>query len=172
MDQLIDPEFITEFRKRIVTAFADVPAPNALLINHQCEECLDLQAAFAGRSWRDIPSTLLKDNYSNLSLFSAEAFYAFIPAYLIHSVENWHGEDMVSEFTAYSLLPDKLADKDEGHGNWWKLKLSLFNDEQFALLLEYLDLVERTDEYFDRSLMKRGRERLIILRAAAKNNIQ
>lgn len=169
MDQLIDPQFITEFRKQIVTAFADVPAPNALLINHQCDECLELQQAFEGLSWRDIPSALLKDNYSNLSLFSAEAFHAFIPAYLIHSVENWDGEDMVSEFTAYSLLPDDLADKDEGHGNWWKFKLSLFNDEQFALLLEYLGLVERTDEYFDHSLMKRGRERLIKLRDAVKN---
>ena len=123
---------------------------------------------FKAKSWMDISPTLLKENYSNLSLFSPEAFHAFIPAYLIHSVENFDDDDMVSEFTAYAFLPDKLASSDEGHGNWWKLKLSLFTDEQFALLLAYLDLVEGNDEYFDRSLMRRCRERLIQFREEAK----
>lgn len=95
------------------------------------------------------------------------AFHALIPAYLLHSIENFDDDDMVSEFTAYAFLPEKLAIDDEGHRNWWMLKLSLFSDEQFALILEYLQFVERNDEYFDRALLARGKERLRRVRELA-----
>jgi hypothetical protein len=155
---------IDEFRRDILHAFDDVNVPDPPLINHECDECTELQHSFAGKSWRDISPELIKDHYSELSLFSASAFHAFIAAYLIYSVENFDTDDMVSEFTAYAFLPDKLAVEDEGHGNWWKLKLSYFSGEQFDVLLKYLNFVERSDEYFDRNLMKRGRERLLRLR--------
>ncbi len=159
----------SKLKENIIRAFAGVPAPETPLINHECEECFQLQEAFVGKSWNDVSSELIREHFSNLPLFSPQAFHAFIPAYLIYSVENFHNDDMVSEFAAYALLPDKLAIDDEGHGNWWKLKLSLFSDDQFVVLLEYFDLVARMDEYFDQTLMKRGRERLIKLRSESTN---
>ncbi|MBX3294924.1 MAG: hypothetical protein KF762_04375 [Acidobacteria bacterium] len=143
--------------------------PSLPLIHHDCEECFELQNAFAGKSWKEISSELLKENFSKLSLFSEEAFHAFIPAYLIHSIKSLDGDDFVSEFTAYAFLPDELVDEDEGHRNWWVLKLSFFTDEQFNSILGYLDLVEATDEYFDRDLMKRGRQGLLKLREESKD---
>lgn len=113
MDQRSEQIDTQEFRERIIRAFADVPAPESLLINHECDECLELQRAFLGKSWREISSELTRKHFSDLSLFSPQAFHAFIPAYLLHSVENLDADDSVSEFTAYALLPGKLADKDE-----------------------------------------------------------
>jgi hypothetical protein len=155
------------FKERIAQAFANVPAPRPPLINHVCEECLALQKSFEGKSWQDVASEIIKEHFSDLSLFSPEAFHGFVAAYLIHSVGNMDADDCVSEFAAYAFLPDKEAVGDEEHARWWRSKLTLFSDEQFSLILKYLDLVEQTDEHFDRSLLKRGRERLINLRNSA-----
>jgi hypothetical protein len=157
------------FVERISDAFAAVPAPRPPLVNHECDECAELQADFLGKSWREIPPTLLTDRYSKLPLFSAEAFHAFIPAYLSHSVENFEefDGDLVCEFTAYALLPDKLVNQDQSHQNWWVYKLAQFTDEQFKVLVDYLDLVRDSEFSFDRKLLERGRARLLKLRYIA-----
>lgn len=158
---------IDTFRKCIEQAFANVPAPEPPLINHVCEECLELEKAFEGKSWQEVSPELVKEHFSDLSLFSPSAFHGFIAAYLIHSIENPDADDCVSEFAAYAFLPGKEALEDEECSDWWRSKLALFSEEQFSLIPKYLDLVEQTDEYFDRSLLKRGRERLISLRNSA-----
>jgi hypothetical protein len=171
MKLLLDQNLSQKLIEQIADIFPE-RVPTFPLINHECEECLELQDAFAGKSWKEISSELLKEHFSDLSLFSPEAFHAFIPAYLFHSIENLDGDDLVTEFTAYALLPDKLVDKDEGHRNWWALRLSFFSDGQFNAILKYLDLVEATDEYFDRALLKRGRQRLLKLREESQNRSQ
>lgn len=163
MKLLLDQNLSRRIIEQIEVAFP-ATVPTLPLINHECEECIELQSAFAGRSWKEVSPELIKKHFSNLSLFSPRAFHAFIPAYLTHSIKNFNDDDLVSEFTAYAFLPDKLASTDEGHANFWKLKLSLFTDEQFNIFLDYLDLVEANDQYFDRSLLERSRKRFMQLR--------
>ncbi|MBK9163301.1 MAG: hypothetical protein IPM21_05210 [Acidobacteria bacterium] len=168
MELLIDQNLSRKLVEEIGDIFPEI-VPRVPLINHKCEDCLELQNAFSCKSWKEISTELLRAHFANLPLFSPEAFHAFIPAYLVHSIENLDGDDCVSEFTAYAFLPDKVVDEDEGHRNWWVLKLSFFSDEQFNSILGYLDLVEATDEYFDRDLMKRGRQRLLKLREESQD---
>lgn len=161
---------IERFKEDVSRAFSDVHAPERPLTDHECEECLSLQEGFAGKSWKEVSPELIRGHYSDLPLFSAGAFHAFIAAFLIYSLENFDDDNLVSEFTAYAFLPDKRAVEDEEHENWWKLKLSLFSDEQFELVLKYLDLVHEHDKYFDRALMARGKERLKELRRRSREN--
>jgi len=169
-----DPRQVTKeaLCERIASAFDGVSTPKPPLINHECEECLELQASFLGKSWKEITPALLNEHYSNLSLFSAEAFHAFIPAYLKYSVENFESfdEDFVCEFTGYALLPDKLVNQDAGHKNWWIYKLSKFTNEQFQVLIDYLDLVRDSVFSFDRRLLARGEARLLKLRSLAASS--
>lgn len=164
-----DQARLNELRDKISKAFADVPAPKPPLIHHDCTDCLELQADFLGTIWKEVTPELLDKHFSDLSLFSAEAFHAYIPAYLKHSVENFDA-DMVSEFTAYAILPDKLVNEDKGHWLWWEVKLKLFSDEQFQVMLDYLDFIRDSDVSFDRVLLDRGKKRLIGLRKSSINS--
>ncbi len=51
-------------------------------VPHDCEECLLIRNGLQGRTWDAISSEFLQANPDSLPLLSAEAYRAFLPAWL------------------------------------------------------------------------------------------
>jgi hypothetical protein len=62
-----------------------------------------LIAALRGITWPQIPKEFLILNPDGYLLMSEEAFVAFLPAWLIQSLEEAQNENKVREFLAYSF---------------------------------------------------------------------
>jgi hypothetical protein len=154
-------ERIGEIRRRINQAFADAAAPTGSVIEHNCEECFALETTFANRKWQEIDLEVVEKNFSNLPLFSPEAFHYFLPAYLLHALEPAELNGSVMEFTIYALSPNKEIEHDPSRLKWWRRRFASFSSEQLQLIYDFFDLAA-TDEHFsiDKTLIERGKERL------------
>lgn len=143
----VSKKHLAALRERIIKAFANVPYPKESLAPHECDECREIREIFAGQKWNAVPSGILADYHDALPLFSPEAFHYFLPAYLIHSVDNF-GEnyDTTCQFTIYALTPNSKNIK-TGLGHW-RERFAHFSAEQMDCIYEFLDLV-RIDENFE-----------------------
>lgn len=132
--------------QKVKSAFEATPSPK-FIIAHECEECFQLEASFRNKNWKTIEDKLIEENFSNLPLFSSEAFNYFLPAYLIYSLKNFD-ENFVCEFTIYALTPsNKNAENDL---EYWKYKFEHFTDEQMNVIYGFLSLVlTKSDDNFD-----------------------
>jgi len=125
-----------ELQEIIRNAFAEVPVPaNDNIIEHDCDECRELQQAFSGLMWQQLGSTLVRENYDKLPLLSAEALHFYLPAFLIESLGS---DDDVWEYTFYELY----RSRDERRDQRWS-KFSERQVEAILALLEY-KLIEAT----------------------------
>lgn len=148
---------LEELKNRIIEAWADVGRPTQRLVEHECDECHQLETAFANLEWKVISSDLLRENFDAQPLFSPEAFHGFLPAYLIYSLENF-GEDDVSEFTIYTLSPGSDIKADP---RWWQRRFSHFQSNQFNLVYDFLTLaLVEEDITLDKTAISRGMDRL------------
>ena len=122
-----------------------------------CWECLALRDTFFGIDWKTLVPETMEQNH-HLSLFSAEAFHYFLPAYLLHSLSCFSvGSDFLST-TVYSLTPGK---EEPGQAEYWQDKFRLFTDKQLEIVFEFLDLVRGEPEmYFHHVSIDRGKKRL------------
>ena len=134
-------------KQKIFKSFETVPYPKGTIAPHECDECREVRKTFINQNWKTISPEVLEENHGKLPLFSAEAFRYFLPAYLIHSLDNF-GEncDTTCEFTIYALTPSNKSIKTEL--DYWQNKFSEFNLEQMSCIYEFLDFV-RIDENFE-----------------------
>lgn len=132
-------EKLKSLKQRTLDAFADVPHPNGNIAPHECEECFEVRKAFRSKIWKTIDDKILEENFDKLPLFSSEAFYYFLPAYLIYSFENFDDND-VCEFTIYALSPNKDSLRDDF--DYWKERFENFTDKQIEIICEFLTLVD------------------------------
>jgi|tagenome__1003787_1003787.scaffolds.fasta_scaffold20452846_2 hypothetical protein len=79
--------------------------------NPDIDEERDLQNALSGRKWTDVPKELLQAQPDGYELLTDEAFVAFLPAWLMHSLENIDGENEIREFVIYAFSPDMTSFK-------------------------------------------------------------
>jgi hypothetical protein len=146
-----------ELRTRIIDAWDDVGRPTQRLVEHECEECQELEMAFANLEWKKVPSDLLRRNFGAQPLFSPEAFHGFLPAYLVYSLENF-GKDEVSEFTIYTLSPGSDI---KTNPTWWQRRFSHFRLNQLSLVYDFLNLtLVEEDLTWDNTAIRRGMDRL------------
>lgn len=144
-------ETIKLFKYRAQATFMDVPQPDDdNIVGHKCYECETVRRDFSGKKWGEVSAEIVKRNYDKLPLFTPEAFHFYLPAYLTHAVEDLEGD--LAEFTFYQIdisLPEyrnwlsKRINK-KSHEFLIDLKskkLALFNDDQFKVLLEFLDML-------------------------------
>ena len=89
-------------RELIETAFGDVPYPgDDNIADHEpCPECDDVRAFFRGKSWRDLKFPELHDFSESLPLFTSQAFFYFLPGYMVACLDHWDQADMVP----YSII--------------------------------------------------------------------
>lgn len=146
-------------KTKIRAQFSDVRQPSKASITVcDCWECLALRDTFAGLDWKTVAPEVMEQNH-HLSLFSAEAFHYFLPAYLLHSLSCFSvGSDFLST-TAYSLTPGK---EEPGQAEYWKDKFRFFTDEQIDSIFEFLDLVRESAEMYRLHVyIDRGKKRLL-----------
>lgn len=147
----------TELRTRIIDAWDEVGRPTQRLVEHECEECQQLEAAFASLEWKVVPVELLRENFDAQPLFSPEAFHGFLPAYLVYSLERF-GEDEVSEFTLYTLSPGSDI---KINPTWWQRRFSHFQLIQLSLVYDFLNLALVDQNItLDKTAIRRGMDRL------------
>lgn len=146
-----------ELTTRIIDAWDEVGRPTQRLVEHECEECQELEVAFANLEWKEVPCNLLRENFNAQPLFSPEAFHGFLPAYLVYSLENF-GKDEVSEFTIYTLSPKRDI---KTNPTWWQRRFSHFQSNQLSLVYDFLNLaLVEEDLTWDKTAIRRGMDRL------------
>jgi|ERR1700690_1203309 len=67
------------------------------------DEDRDLYEALNGRKWTEVPTRLLQAESSGYELLTDEAFTAFLPAWLMRSLEDMDAENEVRNFVVYSF---------------------------------------------------------------------
>ena len=130
---------IDNLRARIIAAFSSVPRPSKENIaRHQCEKCEELRNVFGRLRWEAIEPEILEKYYSKLSLFTPQAFRYFLPAYLLQSLEGFNDENIVCQFTIYSLAP--IGEEDDAARKWWLERIEEFTQEQKDVIAAFLRL--------------------------------
>jgi hypothetical protein len=114
------------------------------ITSHRCEECSELRDAFSRLKWDQVPTAVIDENFGQLSLFTPEAYRYFLPAYLLRCLDNLDPESMVCEFVIYSLTPDSANEETR---QWAAERHQLFDQKQQAAIVEFLDLIQSSDEF-------------------------
>ena len=94
-----------QVRNQIREAFAATPFEGPIT-SCDCEECTDIREHLRHKRWDEI-STAFLDSTCSPVLLTPEAFKAFLPAYLLRSLDDLSLHRVVVEFTVYSLCPAK-----------------------------------------------------------------
>src|SRR5579859_5624382 len=66
-----------------------------------------LYEALHGCRWTEVPSDIVRNQPDGFLLLTDEAFVAFLPAWLLRSLENPFGENEVRSFVIYSFSPQR-----------------------------------------------------------------
>jgi hypothetical protein len=88
-----------------------------------------LYEGLKGHRWSDIPSEFIQGMASDYVLLTSEALVAFIAAWLMHSLENLTGENIVRDLFIFTFSSDRKESKEFTIG-----LLRAFNAEQLAVL--------------------------------------
>lgn len=137
-------EEVEDFRGRLVRAFPPAPFFGTVSGSCECDECVALRLNLPGKRWDEVPTEFIDFNSGSLPLLLPHALVAFLPAYLLRSMETLDQEGVVAEFTMYFLCP---GNEKEGWEEDRAARLvSLFDPEQRKAIGDYLRaVVERSD---------------------------
>jgi hypothetical protein len=140
-------ERIDALRVAIRESFPAIPFPAGDDVAlHECNECIAIRAAFAGRTWDSLQPNELEARFDSLPMLSPSAFKYYLAAYLIYSLEHLDPDCLVCQFTIYAIAPDEDA-KEAKFIDWWRERLLLFMPEQFEVLVQFVDLARRQEAF-------------------------
>lgn len=158
--------------EKIKAAFADVEPPTQDNLSHLPDAEGDaVTLAFAGRDWRTLSTEFIEERHDQLVLMTPEAFRYYLPAYMLRALgvfldpKNYftvddlhvfHYKSMMPESTALSYLPGDLLD-DHGHEEYQQRRYGIFNDEQMAVMQEFLDIIDENNVIDKEEMAKRDR---------------
>jgi len=138
-----------ELKLMIVSAFAMIrhPGDDYLL----APDCLDegevegLGSHMAGADWRQVPREVIDRNSQGLHSLSAAAYRFFLPAYLLHALDDpYFVRSNVFMFLIYEL---------EGDGTRERHRRSMLSQQQRRAVRCFLEFVERhSDDSEDRDV--------------------
>jgi hypothetical protein len=108
----------------------------------ECDEGRALRRELHGKSWDMITREFVESYSGSLPLLEPNALVAFLPAWLLRSMETLADKSVLSEFTMYFLGP---GDEDEGWDEKAAAELvALFDTAQKNLIGDFLrSIVER-----------------------------
>lgn len=92
---------LATLRDQIRLAFPVAPFDGPITVC-DCEECMEISNALRGKCWDEVSAEFLHLSCSPV-LLTAEAFCAFLPAYLLRALEDIERRTVVLEFTVCSL---------------------------------------------------------------------
>jgi hypothetical protein len=96
---------LDEFRRRLTRAFPPQPFHGLVSSHDECDEGIALSQELPGKRWDEIPTDFVDFNSGSLPLLEPTALRAFLPAWLLRSMETLSNKGVVSEFTMYFLCP-------------------------------------------------------------------
>lgn len=131
--------------QELKTAFGDMPYPGAeCIVNDWGVNDLErkrIREEFSGyENWLDVPRELLLQERDALPLFEPQGFRFYLPAYMLFTIEDYDGADMIPESIVHSLtLPDAGTELYE----FVRERLVLFSEKQRKAVLHFLEYLER-----------------------------
>ena len=111
----------------------------------------DLYEALKGRRWTDLPQRFLDNQPDGYVLLIDEAFGAFLPAWLIRSLENIDGENEVRDFVVYTFSPKHDMVPDTTDFILHRLR-TLSPEQRHVLHSLFVEFAERDPSAFQRKL--------------------
>lgn len=125
----------------IKSAFASVPHPGIADVadSHHCDECRGVVAAFQRTTWQTISAAQIDANYDKLPLLFPTAYYHFLPAFLLRSLDAPGG--LTWEYTFYNLTPKNVSADPKAvmEERWHKERTNIFNSAQINCIIAYLE---------------------------------
>lgn len=143
---------VENLQSKIEAAFSDIEPPSPKnIIEHECQECRDVEQTFRNQNWRNIELKKVEWAYDKLPLFTPEAFQYFLPAFMIYSLRK--PESDVCEFLVYALASKKVSVE------WWQERLDKFTEAQKSVCSLFLRWLLPNREYtYDAKDIKRALE--------------
>ena len=148
-----------QLTSKIEEAFSELPKPEKEDIaydksgNHL--ECNQVAEFFEGKSWKEINTALLWDEYIGdgsacLSFMNPKAFKYYLPAYMTIAINEYDQADVVADSAIFALLPNKEGDLE----GWWSERIRTLDSKQTSCVILFIDymLKNHKDDYLDNSL--------------------
>jgi hypothetical protein len=92
-------------RNRLREAFPPQRVTGLVSIHDECDDGIALRRELPGKSWDEISAQFVDENSLSLPLLEPDALVAFLPAWLLRSLETFNEGSLVWEFTLYFLSP-------------------------------------------------------------------
>jgi hypothetical protein len=102
---------IEEFRDRLTRVFPPQAFHGLVSSHDECDEGIALRQELPGKRWDEISPDFIDFNSGSLALLEPRALQAFLPAWLLRSMETLGKQSVLSEFTMYFVCP---GSEDEG----------------------------------------------------------
>lgn len=131
---------IEQFRLKLIDAFPPFPFDGLVSAHDECADGIHLRRELSGKRWDELSPEVLFHGSIALPLLEPTALIAFLPAWLLRSMETADlGDPIVLEFTLYFLCPGG-----EDHG-WDQKAISemvpFFNSRQRGAIADFLRFV-------------------------------
>jgi hypothetical protein len=79
-------------------AFSDAPSPSESdYVLHVCPECAEVERAFRGRSWRELPAGTILERKDALPLLAPPALRFYLPAFVLLAIERYEEADTIPD---------------------------------------------------------------------------
>ena len=135
-----------DFDAELLRAFPIEYPPDLRIVSHECDECSQLHDDFVQRTWASLTESAVNQHYTDLPLFTREAFRYFLPAHLRAACANPNAK--IAEFLLYQLGPSGIHTSE----------LSKYSSAQRALVVKFLDNLQRV-EVIDHKTWTKARAR-------------
>lgn len=136
-------EEIEDFRRRLVRAFPPHPYHGPVSAHDECDDGIHLRRELPGKRWDDLSPDVLFHGSIALPLLDPEALVAFLPAWILRSMQTFSRHSTVLEFTLYFLCPGS------GAGAWdertMAVLVALFDPDQRSVIGDFLRLIAEDD---------------------------
>jgi hypothetical protein len=102
---------IVEYRRKLIDAFPPLPFDGLVSTHDECDDGIHLRRELAGKRWDELSHEVLFHGSIGLPLLEPSALIAFLPAWLLRSMETSDQDNpVVLEFTLYFLCPGNEDD--------------------------------------------------------------
>jgi len=136
---------IQHFKNRLQHAFPPAAFYGLVSSHDECDEGIDLRQELPGKRWDEVSPAFIDFNSGSLYLLESDAIVAFLPAWLLRSLETLTDENrsVLAEFTMYFLCP---GDEEEG---WRETRIAalvaLFDGAQRSIIADFLKIIAENE---------------------------
>ena len=96
---------LNALRNRLRKAFPPQRFTGLVSVHDECDDGIALRRELPGKSWDEISAQFVDENSLSLPLLESDALVAFLPAWLLRSVETFSEDSLVLAYTLYFLSP-------------------------------------------------------------------